>query len=121
SRDARYDFGLLAAHALVGGTWRSVVGQRPNTDHETRLPSAGPLLIHRGRVLPPAGRLKAGSGAIAITGAWRGGGVRVRATWRFTATARGVVLRTPCPSGARLRMIEWVPEFRQHPRGLTLP
>ncbi len=120
--DARYDVGLLSAQVRVDGAWRSVVGQRPNTDGATRLPTAGPVLVHRGRALTPAGRLTARSGSIALVGAWRGGGARVRTTWRYTATSDGVTLRTPCPSGARLRMIEWAPtKPRLHRSGLSLP
>lgn len=120
-RDARYDVGLLMAQMLVGDTWRQVVGQRPNTDKGTRLPTSGPVLLRGGRALLPAGRLTARAGSIVLSGAWSGGGDRVSATWRYTATRRGVTLRTPCPAGARLRMIEWAPEARPHARGLVLP
>jgi hypothetical protein len=121
-RDARYDVGLLSAQVLVDGAWRSVVGQRPNTDGASRLPTAGPVLVRGGRALLPAGRVSARPGSIVLSGAWRGGGEPVGATWRYSATSDGVVLRTPCQSGARLRMLEWTPaEPRRGRFGVALP
>jgi hypothetical protein len=34
----------------------------------------------------------------------------VRARWRFDATRDRVRLRTPCPRGARLALVDWAPE-----------
>jgi hypothetical protein len=108
-RDARYDVGLLAAMVAGGGSWRPVVGQRPNTDTEARMPSSGPALLIAQRELAPSGRLRLGRREIVMRGAWRAGRRAVSATWRFRALADGVQLRTPCPASTRLRVIEWIP------------
>ena len=111
-RDARYDAGLVAAMIRDRGRWRPLLVQRPNTHGAPKSPSSGPLLVIGARTLVPSGVLDVSAGAITLTGAWRGGGLTVRARWRFDATPDGVRLRTPCPRGARLVLVEWVPADR---------
>jgi hypothetical protein len=117
-RDARYDAGLVAAMMRERGGWRPLLIQRPNTHGAPKFPSSGPLLVVGGRTLVPSGVLDASGRAITLTGAWRGGGLTVRARWRFDATRDGVRLRTPCPRGARLGLVEWVPGDRPHAVGV---
>jgi hypothetical protein len=122
--DARYDGGLLSAQVLAGGRWVSVVGERPNTYEGPSAPSAGPLLVRGTSALRPEGRLQAARGTVTLDGAWRGPGGPVAATWRFTARPDGVALRSPCPRGYRLRLVEWVPgdaSVSRDAHGLTLP
>jgi hypothetical protein len=109
-RDARYDVGLLAGHVERGRRWLPVLGERPNTDDESRAPSSGPLLQSHGRTLQPSGNLAVTRDTIVLRGAWRSGGSRVPATWRYGALRDGVELLTPCPARARLRLIEWIPD-----------
>jgi hypothetical protein len=48
---------------------------------------------------------------------------RVLASLRFMAVARGVVLRTRCPRGYRVRLVEWIPageHLLAHLKGVSL-
>ena len=88
-RDARYDAGLVAAMIRDRGRWRPLLVQRPNTHGAPKSPSSGPLLVIGARTLVPSGVLDVSAGAITLTGAWHGGGLTVRARWRFDATPDG--------------------------------
>ena len=77
-RDARYDVGLLAAHVLVDGTWRSVVGQRPEYRQRDAPADRG--------TSADAPRTDADAVGPVVGARWHDRAVRCLARWRSSRT-----------------------------------
>ena len=111
--DPRSDAGLLRAVRLVDGRWREQLPERPGplAKAGTRTPSGGPVLVLGATHLQPrAGAVQQLFGGVDLHGTWTSaGGGSVPGTWRYSATAAGVALRSTCPLGARLELTAWLP------------
>jgi hypothetical protein len=69
AKDARHDFGLIAAQKLINGTWVPAIPYRPLTGSKT---SGGPVLVSHGVRLVPIGRkiTADAAGVVDIQGGW---------------------------------------------------
>lgn len=105
-RDARYDFGLVAAERqTAGGSWRSQVPHRPMVKSWTS--SGGSIKIGRRTFLPVTHSLRTrADGSVVVRGGWtnRPGGrqaVDKNTTWTFTPLRGGALRMTFKPRHTR--------------------
>lgn len=99
ANDLRYDFGLVAFKAKLGGRFRDVLRLRPHVT--VGRDSAGPLLRRGGAVGRPYGEriAVARSGAVTVRGGFRtAGGATLRRGARFTFTPVGSCVRLGLPA-----------------------
>jgi len=112
--DPRQDFGLVRALRLQDDGWHEQRPARPGPASRAgrsalRVPSAGPLLLARGRAFwPRATSVVPIANGLELRGEWRERhGRRLPGRWRITAAGASAALSTPC-SGA-LQLTEWLP------------
>ncbi len=101
SADYRYDFGLVVAKRLEGGSWRDVAPIKPRTTG-TQPVSAGPVVQIGGRTGFPAGELEVSpDGSVEIRGGYfaADGSLLRTATFRYQPVEGCVVLTTDARAG----------------------
>lgn len=119
-RDGRQDFGLVRAlRKDEDGRWRELLPARPKSwvsdDTQRVVPSAGPVLTRSGRTWEPrVDSVRNIKGGVEARGAWRSGNDRRAASWRWYRAQRNgssvARMTTPCPRGAVLQIVQWLPQ-----------
>lgn len=95
-KDARYDFGVVAAQEKKDGKWKPALPYRPYTEEKT---SGGPVIISEGKTLVPVANsiTSTTGGKVEITGGWSKApngkpSVEVGTKWTFKPEKDGVTM-----------------------------
>jgi hypothetical protein len=102
--DSRWGFGLMAMQRFTGGAWVNRLTPRPLGPG-----TQGPLLVIHGHRYDPVGvTMRVAPGRIDMEGGWWDGRrVFRKASFRYEATAQGVMLQVHVTKGDRLIVRDW--------------